>query len=108
LERRGVWGLSFNRKARLCRLYNSSIAVPVFHLKLILPYKDFSINFFYVVWIQVMDDMKRMKTSHVKVVDQIQDQYRLIEDEIQVLNVQLTHACRPRPRIFGCMLTGLK
>lgn len=31
-----------------------------------------------------MDEMKRMKASHIKVVDQIQDQYRSIEDEIQV------------------------
>ena len=31
-----------------------------------------------------MDDMKKMKSSHVKVVDQIQDQYKSLEDDIQV------------------------
>lgn len=32
---------------------------------------------------RVMDDMKKMKSSHVKVVDQIQDQYKSLEDDIQ-------------------------
>ena len=31
-----------------------------------------------------MDDMKKMKSGHVKVVDQIQDQYKSLEDDIQV------------------------
>lgn len=31
-----------------------------------------------------MDDMKKMKSGHVKVVDQIQDQYKTLEDDIQV------------------------
>ncbi|KAL9985971.1 hypothetical protein ACROYT_G000022 [Oculina patagonica] len=32
---------------------------------------------------RVMDDMKKMKSGHVKVVDQIQDQYKTLEDDIQ-------------------------
>ena len=31
-----------------------------------------------------MDDMKKMKSSHVKVIDRIQDQYKSVEDDIQV------------------------
>ena len=31
-----------------------------------------------------MDDMKKMKSSHVKVVDNIQEQYKTLEDDIQV------------------------
>lgn len=38
-----------------------------------------------------MDDMKKMKSSHVKVVDQIQDQYKSLEDDIQVH--YLVHIC---------------
>lgn len=32
---------------------------------------------------RVMDDMKKMKSNHVKVVDRIQDQYKSVEDDIQ-------------------------
>lgn len=32
---------------------------------------------------RVMDDMKKMKSSHVKVIDRIQDQYKVMEDDIQ-------------------------
>lgn len=35
-----------------------------------------------------MDDMKKMKSSHVKVIDRIQDQYKSLEDDIQVINVR--------------------
>ena len=31
-----------------------------------------------------MDDMKKMKSNHVKVIDRIQDQYKSVEDDIQV------------------------
>ena len=34
--------------------------------------------------VQVMDDMKKMKSGHVKVVDNIQEQYKTLEDDIQV------------------------
>lgn len=34
--------------------------------------------------VQVMDDMKKMKSGHVKVVDNIQEQYKILEDDIQV------------------------
>ena len=34
--------------------------------------------------LKVMDDMKKMKSSHVKVIDRIQDQYTALEDDIQV------------------------
>ena len=36
-------------------------------------------------FIKVMDDMKKMKSNHVKVIDRIQDQYKSVEDDIQVL-----------------------
>ncbi|KAM7449659.1 hypothetical protein ABFA07_002571 [Porites harrisoni] len=32
---------------------------------------------------KVMDDMKKMKSNHVKVIDRIQDQYKSVEDDIQ-------------------------
>lgn len=32
---------------------------------------------------RVMDDMKKMKSNHVKVIDRIQDQYKSVEDDIQ-------------------------
>ena len=36
-----------------------------------------------------MDDMKRMKASHVKVVDQIQEHYKHIDDDVQVRTIEL-------------------
>lgn len=36
--------------------------------------------------VQVMDDMKKMKSGHVKVVDNIQEQYKTLEDDIQVFS----------------------
>lgn len=38
--------------------------------------------------LKVMDDMKKMKSSHVKVIDRIQDQYKAMEDDIQVFTVK--------------------
>ena len=32
--------------------------------------------------------MKKMKSSHVKVIDRIQDQYKAMEDDIQVFTVK--------------------
>ena len=37
--------------------------------------------------------MKKMKSSHVKVVDNIQDQYKTIEDDIQVNNLLYMYSC---------------
>ena len=43
-----------------------------------------------------MDDMKKMKSNHVKVVDRIQDQYKSVEDDIQVNHNGL----------YSCLLTN--
>ena len=38
------------------------------------------------LYLQVVDNMKRMKGNHVKVVEKIQDQYKAIEEHTQVFN----------------------
>lgn len=40
--------------------------------------------------------MKKMKSSHVKVIDRIQDQYKSIEDDIQVFPAMNAVTILPR------------
>ena len=46
---------------------------------------------------KVMDDMKKMKYNHIRIVGQIEDTYKMIEDETQVtsINYHASNFCIP-------------